>query len=111
MWIASKYGWFSIVQKDGHFHIRARVERDLELLAEAAVIEHPIETWHDADYRYRIRIPVGEAGDAKMARVFAQLANSIDYSNFKTEIARTPSQRGKLSAYHDIWGTMMSVQK
>ena len=32
MWIASKFGWFSIVKKTDGWHVRARVRQDLETL-------------------------------------------------------------------------------
>jgi hypothetical protein len=102
-------GWFSIVLKDEYYHIRARRKRDLEnLMAEAGEGVLPkIETWPDADYRYRIRLP---ESSRHIAYIFSTLAWSVDYGNFKNEIAATPDQRDKLHAYHKIWGTMADLQ-
>ncbi len=106
MWIASKYGWFSIVEKNpGVFHVRARVGNDLKNLVRAASIAATIEYWPDADYRYRIIISRQQRN-----KVFQALQSSIDYPNFKSEIAKTPDQCDKLSAYHTIWATMAAFQ-
>lgn len=107
MWIASKFGWFSIVKKTDGWHVRARVRQDLENLIRAGdickrwtIIETP-----DADYRYRFI--VGKVG---INRVFDALERSVDYPNFKAEIAALPDQRHKLRAYHEIWEKMAALQ-
>lgn len=110
MWIASKLGFYSIVNKDGHYHIRARKRADLQALIKATPkFDYEIESWPQADYRYRIRIPEEKFND--FAQVFATFVESIDYGNFKNEIAATPSQRDKLHAYHEIWGIMADLQR
>ena len=113
MWIASKLGFYSIVQKDGHFHIRARKRPDLRnLLGETPTLrkKYPIESWPAADYRYRIRIPADQEHFKDFAQIFATFVGSIDYGNFKNEIAATPTQRDKLHAYHEIWGIMAGFE-
>lgn len=106
MWIASKLGWFSIVEKSpDEFHVRARVKTDLVKLRQASGMVFTIHLWPGADYRYRFVVN-GEQLD----RIFKALRESIDYSNFKSEIAATPDQRGKLHSYHDIWAIMMRHQ-
>jgi hypothetical protein len=101
MWIASKYGFFSIVKKADGFHVRARVRHDLENLC-AALKWHDdnIKCATDADYRYRII--TDELG---LTFIFGTLENSIDYDNFKTEIA-SGEQADKLPVYHRIWTEM-----
>lgn len=111
MWLATKHGFFSIVKKGpDEFHIRARVKADLENLkrgcAPAGIELPPINTWRTADYRHRIVCTRLEYFD-----VMELLVNSIDYSNFKSEIAATPDQMEKLSAYHEIWHTLFRLQK
>ena len=64
-----------------------------------------IHLWPGADYRYRFVVN-GEQLD----RIFKALRESIDYSNFKSEIAATPDQRGKLHSYHNIWAEMAGHQ-
>jgi hypothetical protein len=39
------------------------------------------------------------------------LTASIDYGNFKSAIAASPTQRPKLSAYHDIHHRMVQWQQ
>lgn len=110
MWIASKFGFFSVVLKDGHHHVRARREEDLRALVAA----HPrpedckIDEWPAADYRFRIRIPEGNPAFGELMGI---LAASADYPNFKSAIAANPSQRHKLDAYHRIWSIMADLQK
>lgn len=53
MWLATKYGWFSIVQKqapdDGEaavYHVRARVKQDLEHLVKTTALQNEIQECH-----------------------------------------------------------------
>ncbi len=109
MWIASKLGFYSMVQKSaGEWHIRARLRRDLEQLAQATDLDPAeIQCWEHTDYRWRIicRDPV------KMAEVFLGLFASVTYGNFKSEVARHPDQQGKLPAYHHLWSELESLQE
>ena len=70
------------------------------------LISHEIQEWPDADYRYRVIIDQKE-----LAQLMAVLAGTLDYGNFKSMIAATPGQRGKLHAYHEIWGVMANLKK
>lgn len=113
MWIASKFGFFSIVQKQAPaerspavYHVRARLRADLENLLHAARLRKEIEAWPQADYRYRF---IGSEAD--VAQVMACLASTLDYDNFKSKIGRTPDQKSKLDAYHDIWSVMAELQR
>ena len=113
MWLATKFGFYSIVQKqaldDGGspcFHVRARVRTDLENLLTATGLQREILEWPDADYRYRIII---DAED--LTHLMLVLVENLDYGNFKSMIAATPEQRGKLHAYHEIWEVMARLQR
>jgi len=106
MWIASKYGFYSIIQKDDGFHVRGRLKGDLENLKEHSGLDCEVLKWDTADYRYRMIVPAD-----KIAGVFTTLLDSIDYSNFKSQIGRTEDQREKLGAYHEIWGIMEAMQR
>ena len=87
-----------IVRKEaGTFCIRARCREDLDQLAQAAGTGTPIASYAGSDYPWRILRPA-----ADLPRLMSALTASIDYSNFKSAIAATPTQRPKLSAYHDI---------
>ena len=46
----------------------------------------------------------------KIAGVFTTLLDSIDYSNFKSQIGRTEDQIEKLHAYHEIWEILEAMQ-
>lgn len=107
MWIASKFGFYSIVCKEeDEFHIRARLQVDLENLLVATNLDEQIYQSDRADYRYRLVV-----GSDAVKKVFSILCESINYPNFKNQIAETPSQQDKLDAYHDIWSVMYSEQK
>ena len=109
MWVASKHGFFSIVQKGpNEWHVRARVKQDLENLFRAADyrrIDLSIKEWPKADYRFRVIV-----GKAVVAKLFVALAESIDYKNFKEQIGDLPDQKDKLSAYGNIWSMMYHFQ-
>src|SRR5437867_3270930 len=108
MWICSKFGFFSIVKKGqpGTWQIRARREADLRELLGATGLDNAIIATPKGDYAYRM--VVEKEG---LSRVFALLADSIDYPNFKSCIASLPQQRDNLPAYHDFWAGMLKVQQ
>lgn len=112
MWIASKLGFYSIVQKTaGEWHVRARLRADLVNLVavvytDPATVDASIEEWPDADYRWRLIVRDG----AEMAAIFGALLNSVDYPNFKAEVARQPDQAAKLPAYHALWAGLHTLQ-
>ena len=106
MWLATKHGFYSIIQKgQGVYYVRARVRQDLENLLEASGLTSEVHAWPTADYRYRIII-----GSEELLRVVVALTATLDYSNFKGCVAQQPDQRNKLGAYHEIWGTMAALQ-
>ncbi len=113
MWIASKFGFFSIVQKQeptegspAVYHVRARLRADRENLLLAARLRKDIEEWPHANYKYRF---LGTEGD--VAQVMACPAATLDYDNFKSKIGRTHDQKRKLDAYHEIWSVMAELQR
>ena len=100
MWIASTSGFFSIVQHrefPDQVFVRARVKKDLENLFDPERISHTPE----ADYHWRVMISKAEASE-----IFLRQFQKINYPNFKNEVAKIPSQKDKLLAYHDIWSVM-----
>jgi hypothetical protein len=107
MWLCSQLGFFSIVRKEaGTFHIRARCRDDLEQLAKAAGACSPVASFKGSDYPWRIICPANE-----LPAFMKVLTASIDYGNFKSAIAASPTQRPKLSAYHDIHHRMVQWQE
>jgi hypothetical protein len=110
MWIASKYGFYSLKHDEatGKYFIRARVRLDLmNLIAKVPELSATtVQEWPRADYRYRI------ITDARGVQgLMKTLGESVDYGNFKDMIARTPGQDGKLSPYHRIWALMAALQR
>ena len=80
----------------------------MENLLVATNIDEQIHQSDRADYRYRLVV-----GSDAVKKVFSILCESINYTNFKNQIAETPSQEDKLDAYHrylerDVSGTAMS---
>ena len=106
MWLMTKHGFYSIVQKkSGEFHIRARVRKDLEnLVARVPLAGATIHTSKEADYAYRII-----AGQDDVRRVMQFLGDTLDYSNFKNTVAHTPDQKEKHEAYATVWHTMLEA--
>lgn len=97
MWICTKLGFYSIVFKPTEgWHIRARVRGDLESLLKA--INRPdleiLKSWPGSDYPWRMIL-----SEPDLQLVMQALTKSIDYGNFKGQIARTPDQSGKLPVY------------
>lgn len=43
--------------------------------------------------------------------IFDMFAGSIDYPNFKTEVARLIDQRRHLHLYHEVWTVMANLQE
>jgi len=111
MWIASTLGWFSVVidnERPGRMLVRARCRQDALNLYEAnkdlASIEKPTSD-PTRDYRYRLSID-----KLDWVVLASRLAQAVDYSNFKSEVAKQPSQRNKHDAYHEVWATLYRVQ-
>jgi hypothetical protein len=112
MWIASKYGWFSLVKKDGGYHVRARDENDLRLLQAAVGGDFAglqIHLTPSADYCSRVFVPE-EGSKEIITSIMATLGESVDYANFKSMIAASPEQRDKLHSYHGVWARMDEYQ-
>jgi hypothetical protein len=106
MWLATKHGFYSIVQKPpGQYHVRARIRQDLVNLLALVRRDLEIHDWPAADYRYRIIVAQRDLGE-----IMAALAVSLDYTNFKNQIARSPDQSGKLDAFHEIWAILARLQ-
>lgn len=113
MWIASKLGFFSVVQKaSGEWHIRARVRQDLVNLirvaySNTAEVVAQIEEWPAADYRWRLIVRDAD----EFAGLVTSLADTVTYANFKAEVGETPDQEEKLPAYHQLWHALHELQE
>lgn len=106
MWILSKYGFFSAVQKNGtdFITIRARVRGDLENLKTLIPEMTDIESYDLSDYKYRTT-----CSHADFANALSIMAVDIDYHNFKNMIhAVFGSFRSKI--YGMVWRDLYSLQ-
>lgn len=109
MWLITKYGFFSVVQKAGsakdELTVRSRVRADLESLKLKYLPElGTITESPSTDYRYRAK--------AKRSDVMAALVKAvgdIDYSNFKDEVAKVQG-KSRAHVYGEIWHTLYKLQ-
>lgn len=101
MWLMTKHGFYSIVEKNpGEYHVRSRERRDLENLVEGVPLpDVRIADTPEADYACRII-----ADQATVLNILAFLGRSLDYTNFKGKVDATPGQRHK--PYHEVWRVM-----
>lgn len=110
MWLATKFGFYSIVQtrdEKDKFMVRARAEKDLKNLVENVQELNGKEVLKTdfTDYRYRIIITKNE-----LSALMMFFAANLDYPNFKDKIKATPGQKDKLGSYHEIWHVMYRYQ-
>ncbi len=101
MWLMTKHGFYSIVEKkSGEFHIRSRERKDLENLVRGIPLSNAQILESDtADYAFRIIVKKED-----VLAVLNFLGETLDYDNFKDKVDRTPDQKHK--PYHKIWGVM-----
>ena len=101
MWIFTTKGFISVVASDqepGIFLARARNKKHLEnLFPFCEIVSLP-----NRDYKYRVFIT-----QEQFTALMAELATSIDYSNFKNAISD--------EEYHEacagVWSVMYKYQK
>lgn len=110
MWIATDFGFFSIVQKPwdkdrGTLTVRARVRGDLVNFMSKAGASTSIVEDQEADYRYRVQMPA-----ADVATVLGFAVAGIDYDNFKNRVGLR--QGGKRATiYARVWGVLLELDK
>jgi UDP-3-O-acyl-N-acetylglucosamine deacetylase len=102
MWVFTTTGFLSAVYKDGALQVRARDRKSLEALSKetaAAIIATPF-----ADYPYRIAIT-----NEQFSKWLSQEVMSVDYKNFKSEIADTRGY-GFAKPLNKVWSVMHEVE-
>ena len=110
MWLITPEGFFSIVQKpedkaEGALTIRARVADDLDRLRNTALPElGPTIRGAGTDYRFRAKAP-----KSAVAAALAWMVETLDYSNFKSEVARQHGSK-RAHVYHDVWDVLFRLQ-
>jgi len=98
MWLMTKYGFYSIVQKpSGEYHLRARERNDIEnLIKHVPLTNVKISTSKSKDYAYRIIVEKTE-----VLAILQFLGETVDYANFKDIIDNIEDQKNK--PYHEVW--------
>jgi hypothetical protein len=101
MWLMTKYGFYSIVQKQpGEYHVRSRDRKDIEnLMTRLPLDQVQIIESKSSDYAFRIIVKKED-----VESILKFLGETIDYDNFKDKIDQTPDQNHK--PYHEVWGIL-----
>jgi hypothetical protein len=102
MWVFTTSGFVSAVYKDNAMQIRARDRKSLEMLAKqtgSVITATPL-----ADYPYRIATT-----NEQFAAWVSQQALSVDYKNFKSEVADTRGY-GFAKPLNQVWSAMHEVE-
>lgn len=108
MWLATKFGFYSIVRDgiDGGFKVRSRCEIDLKNLCKLSQFkDKKIHFDSKSDYRFRIFISSEE-----LKILMNYFSSSLDYDNFKDKIKTVRNQRDKIPFYNKIWAVMYEYQ-
>lgn len=106
MWVFSKFGYYSIINLEGRWAVRARKELDLTNLLRELSWNKEILKGVGTDYEYRIFVDQQE-----LSELFNLLSNSIDYDDFKKTISGIDGQLDKLQYLHKVWNTMWDYQQ
>lgn len=105
MWIVTRHGFCSVVQKhgDSFLTVRSRVFEDIDYLAKRIKQMQgyypPISKSDHSDYRYRFEI-----NHHVFAQLISALIEEIDYPNFKAT-QKPPRER----IYTRVWADMMGL--
>jgi len=107
MWIFTTFGFFSVVQKPGSsvLTVRARDRTDLDSLR-ARYLPSLSETvvGGGTDYPYRATV-----AHEDLAPAMSKIVADIDYSNFKSEVARKMGS-GRASVYAKVWQALLDLE-
>lgn len=110
MWLITSVGFFSVVQKTSDvaadtLTVRARVRGDLEALREHYLPGlGEVQESKTNDYRFRAVAP-----RADVASAMASMVNQLQYSNFKSQVAKVQGT-ARAQLYHDVWGVLHRLQ-
>ena len=110
MWLITPIGFFSIVQKPAdasldRLTVRARVRQDLEALRATYMPGlGEIKDSKTNDYRFRATAP-----RAEVAAAMAKLVQTLDYVNFKNQVAKVQGTN-RAHLYHEVWDVLYKLQ-
>jgi hypothetical protein len=101
MWLMTKVGFYSIVQKQpGEYHVRSRERKDIEnLMTQLPLDQVQIIESKSRDYAFRIIVKKED-----VEAILKFLGETINYDNFKNKVDQTPDQKHK--PYHEVWGIL-----
>lgn len=105
MWLATDFGFFSVVQKDGEklLTVRACVLGDLEALRHYCPELGPTITTPLADYGYRAHVSHKAWGEA-----LAKIGQAVDYHNFKDSVAERQGIE-RAAIYSRVWTDLLEL--
>lgn len=111
MWLQTRVGFFSIVEKPGdrasnRLTIRARVAADLHALRDRYLPAlGEVQEGNHNDYRFRATAP-REA----VAESIGKAIMDIDYQNFKNVVAQEQGL-ARAHVYGDVWSVLYRLQE
>lgn len=107
MWITTKFGYFSVVQKPGEklLTIRARVRGDLENLQQCYLPKLKIVEGAGTDYPYRAKV-----SHKAFANAVKKMVLDIDYRNFK-EVVADEQGVGREMVYARVWSVLIGLER
>ena len=107
MWLFTTIGFFSVVRKDGepNLTVRARSSADLDRLRTNFMPELSA-TISKAGTDYPFRATISQQAFAKG---MALIGESIDYHNFKDEVAETMGAE-RAHTYHHVWSALKRIE-
>jgi 8-oxo-dGTP pyrophosphatase MutT (NUDIX family) len=110
MWLMTKFGFFSIVDKPedkgkGMLTIRARVRKDLDSLRHYLPQMGEIVSNAGSDYRFRVRVKKED-----WAAASSKIALDIDYPNFKDKVAKEQG-KSRASIYGKVWSALFDLHE
>lgn len=107
MWLFTTIGFFSVVRKDGeqHLTVRARSSPDLDRLR-TNFMPGLSATISKAGTDYPFRATINQQAFAKG---MALIGESIDYHNFKDEVAAKMGKK-RAGTYSKVWSVLREIQ-
>ena len=109
MWIFTKDGFFSVVQKPEQkgtkwVTVRSRNKKDLVALLHSIHVDAKIDHFAGTDYQVRMVI-----SKSKLKKYLSKTVEYINYDNFKHEVQMKDPKRA--SVYSDVWWALLDSAK
>lgn len=105
MWLFTKHGYYAIVRdynNENIYWLRARLESDLENVLKLVDIKDQKIIFKDyADYKFRLKLTKKE-----FVAFMVEMADNLDYSNFKNMMDDNANQRHKIFAYYEVYNVL-----